>query len=60
VRMLSLLQTRQRHTIDHGKMIDCTQHHVCQEVTSGDEDNEGDVVVDVDDDHSDCYGRRAA
>jgi hypothetical protein len=41
-------------------MVDCTQHHVCQEVTSGDEDNEGDVVVDVDDDHSDCYGRRAA
>jgi hypothetical protein len=22
-------------TIDHGKIIDCTTHHVCQEITVG-------------------------
>jgi hypothetical protein len=28
----SLLKHRHRDTIDHGKLIDCITHHVCQEI----------------------------
>ena len=36
-------------TIDHGKIIDCTTHHVCQEITVGGQDG---VAVDGDDEHA--------
>jgi hypothetical protein len=36
-------------TIDHGKPIDCTTHHICQEITTGDQDG---VAVDGDDEYA--------
>ena len=44
----SLLKQRHRDTKNHGEMIDCITHHVCQEIQGVDEDGAGGVDEDVD------------
>jgi hypothetical protein len=59
-----LLKQRHSDTNNHGEMIDCITHHVCQEITvEGWRDLDGDVDEDVGDEDEQpagapCGGRR--
>jgi len=48
----SLLKQRHMDTNNHGEMIDCITHHVCQEIQSVDEDGADGVDEDADDVHA--------
>ena len=44
----SLLKQGHRDTKNHGEMIDCITHHVCQEIQGVDEDSADGVDAEVD------------